>query len=142
MQPALNRELDCRRKCIACRRKNELQRTAAECRPVYSLTGCSKHHLFDEIAEVILVTGRSGSTAGIKSIWVVDVHLGFHMPLTRVWTVLISNGVPVGRQVAWLSISRTGAPSETTRVAKLRNCAVTQGPFPAGGGGKVQPATE
>jgi hypothetical protein len=61
------------------------------------------------------------------------------MPVTRVWVPLIKRGVPVGTQVAWLSISKTGAPSEVTRVAKLINCAVTQGP-PATGG-RVHPAT-
>jgi len=61
------------------------------------------------------------------------------MPVTRVWAPLIKRGVPVGTQVAWLSISKTGAPSEVTRVAKLMNCAVTQGP-PARGD-KAHPAT-
>ena len=28
-----------------------------------------------------------------------------------------------------------------TRVAPIRNCAVTHGPLPAGGGGNAQPAT-
>jgi len=61
------------------------------------------------------------------------------MPVTRVWAPLIKRGVPVGTQVAWLSISKIGAPSEVTRVAKLMNCAVTQGP-PARGD-KAHPAT-
>ena len=38
------------------------------------------------------------------------------MPVTRVWTPLIRRGVPVGTQMAWLSISKTGAPLEATRV--------------------------
>ena len=51
------------------------------------------------------------------------------------------NGVPVGAQMAWLSINSTGTPSTKTRVALSTNCAMMQGPFAAGGGGKAQPAT-
>ncbi|MET1052882.1 MAG: hypothetical protein ABWX65_09615 [Mycetocola sp.] len=36
-------------------------------------------------------------------------------------------GVPLGMHTAWLSCSRTGAPSERTRVAPLVHCATTQG---------------
>ena len=48
--------------------------------------------------------------------------------------------MPVGAQVAWLSCNNTGCPLEVTRVAALTNCAVTQGPLAAAGGGNVQPA--
>jgi len=53
----------------------------------------------------------------------------------------MSNGVPVGAQIAWLSISNNGWPFENTRVAQVTNCAVTHGPFAAGGGGNAHPAT-
>jgi hypothetical protein len=43
--------------------------------------------------------------------------------------------------MAWLSISSKGCPLEVIRVAAVINCAVTQGPLPAVGGGMAQPAT-
>jgi hypothetical protein len=52
-----------------------------------------------------------------------------------------SKGVPVGTQIAWLSSRSNGWPFENTRVAHVTNCAVTHGPFAAGGGGNAQPAT-
>jgi hypothetical protein len=51
------------------------------------------------------------------------------------------NGVPVGAQMAWLSISNTGRPFTRTRVAEVTNCAVTHGPLAADGGGNAHPAT-
>jgi hypothetical protein len=51
------------------------------------------------------------------------------------------NGVPVGAQIAWLESTRTGTPLAKTRVAPVTHCAVTHGPFAAGGGGKAHPAT-
>jgi len=53
----------------------------------------------------------------------------------------MTRGVPVGAQIAWLSRRRTGTPLTVTRVAEVMNCAVTQGPFAAGGGGNEHPAT-
>jgi hypothetical protein len=47
----------------------------------------------------------------------------------------------VGTQIACLSISNTGSPSDVTLTAEVTNCAVTHGPFPAVGGGMAQPAT-
>jgi hypothetical protein len=44
-------------------------------------------------------------------------------------------------QIAWLSNSRNGKPLEVTRTEPIMNCAVTHGPFPAGGGGMAHPAT-
>jgi hypothetical protein len=38
-------------------------------------------------------------------------------------------------------MSRTGCPFDVTLVAAVTHIAVTQGPFAAGGGGNVQPAT-
>jgi hypothetical protein len=55
--------------------------------------------------------------------------------------MVISNGVPVGTQVAWLSMSSSGVPLEVTRVALLTHCAETQGPLATFGGGSRQPAT-
>lgn len=54
---------------------------------------------------------------------------------------MINNGVPVGAQIAWLLWTINGWPFEVTRVVPTNHCAVTQGPFAAGGGGKAQPAT-
>jgi hypothetical protein len=54
---------------------------------------------------------------------------------------LVIVGVPVGMQIAWLSNSNSGKPLEVTRTEPIMNCAVTHGPFPAGGGGMAQPAT-
>lgn len=62
------------------------------------------------------------------------------MALTRIWLATISKGVPVGAQIAWLSKQSSGCPLEVTRVAALTNCAVTQGPLAAIGGGSTQPA--
>ena len=50
-------------------------------------------------------------------------------------------GVPVGTQIAWLSISNTGTPPDETRSAEVIHIAVTHGPLAAGGGGNAQPAT-
>jgi hypothetical protein len=64
----------------------------------------------------------------------------YQVPVTLNWVKTIMRGVPVGTQMAWLSIKSSGVPFDTTRVALLTNWAVTQGPFPVGGGGKVHPA--
>src|SRR6185312_7772690 len=64
-----------------------------------------------------------------------------HIAVTRAWLATISSGVPVGAQIAWLSNSSSGWPLEVTRVAAVTNCALTHGPFAAGGGGSAQPAT-
>ena len=61
-----------------------------------------------------------------------------YVPMARSCTVELRSGVAVGRQVAWLSIKSKGPRLHWIRVAKLTNCAVTQGP-PAGGG-SVHPA--
>jgi hypothetical protein len=50
------------------------------------------------------------------------------------------NGVPVGTQMAWLSISNTGIPLDRMRTDPVTNCAVMQGPFAAMGGGNAHPA--
>lgn len=49
-------------------------------------------------------------------------------------------GVPVGAQSDALALTKTGAPIARTRVAGVVNWPMTQGPLPAGGGGKAQPA--
>src|SRR5829696_5102822 len=64
-----------------------------------------------------------------------------HIPLARTCVARVSNGVPVGAQMAWLSSKSSGTPLDKTRVAEVTHCAVTQGPLAAGGGGSVQPAT-
>ena len=61
--------------------------------------------------------------------------------VTRVCVAATISGVPVGAQIAWLSNSSKGWPLEVTRTADVTNCAVTQGPLPAGGGGNAHPAT-
>jgi hypothetical protein len=43
-------------------------------------------------------------------------------------------------QVATLSNSRIGIPIDVTLTAAVTHIAVTQGPFPAGGGGIAHPA--
>jgi hypothetical protein len=63
------------------------------------------------------------------------------VPVTLVCVTTVISGVPVGTQIAWLSNSSSGCPVDVTRVDPITNCAVTQGPFPAGGGGIAQPAT-
>jgi hypothetical protein len=62
-----------------------------------------------------------------------------HMPVTRVCVTVISSGVPVGAQIAWLSNSSSGCPFDVTRTAPVIHCAVTHGPLPPGGT-KAQPA--
>jgi len=47
----------------------------------------------------------------------------------------------VGAHIAWLSNNSNGCPFEVIRVAAVTNCAVTHGPFAAGGGGNAHPAT-
>jgi hypothetical protein len=64
-----------------------------------------------------------------------------HVPVTRVCVTVISSGVPVGAQIAWLSSNNKGWPFEVTRKAEVMNWPVTQGPLAAGGGGNAQPAT-
>ncbi len=49
-------------------------------------------------------------------------------------------GVPVGTHVPWLDCTSSGCPRDVTRTVPLTHCADTQGPFPFGGGGNVQPA--
>jgi hypothetical protein len=50
-------------------------------------------------------------------------------------------GVPVGAQIPMLDKTKSGCPFEVTRVEPVVHVALTQGPLPAVGGGKVQPAT-
>lgn len=54
---------------------------------------------------------------------------------------MIISGVAVGAHIAWLSNNNNGCPLEVTLVAAVVNCAVTQGPLPALGGGMMQPVT-
>jgi hypothetical protein len=54
---------------------------------------------------------------------------------------MMTNGVPLGVQTAWLSNSNTGMPSDSTRVAALTHWPVTQGKGLPGGTVKGQPAT-
>jgi hypothetical protein len=63
------------------------------------------------------------------------------MAETRVWVTVIISGVPVGTQLAWLVSTTRGCPFDVTLVVPEVHCAVTHGPFPDGGGGKVHPAT-
>jgi hypothetical protein len=51
----------------------------------------------------------------------------------------MTSGVPVGRQVAMLSISTSGWPFEVTRTAAVVHCAVAQGGAPELIAGNVQP---
>jgi hypothetical protein len=67
---------------------------------------------------------------------IVDVHIA----VTLVCVVAITNGVPFGAQMAWLSISSIGWPFDVTRVAAVIQVAVTHGegaPLTL----KAQPAT-
>ena len=61
--------------------------------------------------------------------------------MTRVWVTVVTSGVPVGAQMAWLSMRSTGWPPASTLVDAVTYWAVTHGPFAVGGGGNVQPAT-
>jgi hypothetical protein len=54
---------------------------------------------------------------------------------------IITSGVPVGAQIAWLLCTTSGCPFESTRVVPVTHCAVTHGPLAAGGGGNAHPAT-
>jgi hypothetical protein len=63
------------------------------------------------------------------------------VPMTRVCAATGISGVAVGAQIACPVISSTGCPFANTRVAPTIHCAVTQGPFAAGGGESAQPAT-
>jgi hypothetical protein len=43
------------------------------------------------------------------------------MALARIWLATMSNGVPVGAQMAWLSKQSNGCPFDVTRVAAVTN---------------------
>ncbi len=58
----------------------------------------------------------------------------------RICVTAMINGVPVGAQIAWLLITNSGIPFDSTRVVPVNHVAVTQGPFAAMGGGSAQPA--
>src|SRR5271170_241031 len=64
-----------------------------------------------------------------------------HVAVTRVCVTVISSGVPVGAQIAWLESTTSGWPLEVTRTVPTIHCAVTHGPLAAGGGGNAHPAT-
>jgi len=49
------------------------------------------------------------------------------MPATLVCVAMIISGVPFGMQTAWLSISKTGIPSDNMRVAAVTHCAEVHG---------------
>ncbi|MBX3234566.1 MAG: hypothetical protein KF814_00320 [Nitrospiraceae bacterium] len=61
--------------------------------------------------------------------------------MALVWVIVTINGVAVGVHIAWLSSNNSGCPFDVTLVDAVTNCAVTQGPLAAGGGGNAQPAT-
>jgi hypothetical protein len=71
--------------------------------------------------------------------WEIDLHR--QSAVTRGCVTATIKGVPLGAQMATLSRSKTGWPVAITRSELVTNCAVTQGPFAAGGGGNAQPAT-
>lgn len=54
---------------------------------------------------------------------------------------MINSGVAVGAQIEVLESNTSGWPLESTRTEPVNHWPVTQGPFPAGGGGIAQPAT-
>jgi hypothetical protein len=69
-------------------------------------------------------------------VWEIDIHfflkiaggqLFSYIPVTLVWVIVISSGVPLGAQMAWLSNSNTGIPLEVMRVAAVTHWAVTHG---------------
>jgi hypothetical protein len=96
--------------------------------------------LFNQILDVPGRLCLGGTPATIKVIGEGDVAHG-QVPMTRVWVTTVCSGVPVGAQMAWLSNSKSGMPLESTRTEPVTYCAVTHGPFAAGGGGRAQPAT-
>src|SRR3954447_14723665 len=49
------------------------------------------------------------------------------LPVTRVWAAVISRGVPLGAQIAWLSMSTRGWPPLVTRSAPVTHWAVRHG---------------
>jgi hypothetical protein len=61
--------------------------------------------------------------------------------IMRVCATTGTSGVPVGTHMAIPVMMSSGWPSEVTRTAPTAQCAVTQGPLPAGGGGMAHPAT-
>jgi hypothetical protein len=61
--------------------------------------------------------------------------------MARVCATVGNSGVAVGTQVAMPLMITSGCPSEVTRTAPIIHCAVTQGPFPAGGT-NAHPTTE
>src|SRR6266446_3299269 len=63
------------------------------------------------------------------------------MAVARVCVTVINSGVPLGAQIAWLLSTTNGCPLEVTRVEPTNHCAVTHGPFAAGGGGRAHTAT-
>jgi hypothetical protein len=81
-----------------------------------------------------------GASARIEPVGKIEVR-HHYIPVTLVCVTGGSSGVPDGAQIAWLSISNSGRPLLVILVAAVIYCAVTQGPFAAGGGGRVQPAT-
>jgi hypothetical protein len=71
------------------------------------------------------------------------VHGIFYIAVARIWVTVITSGVPVGVQIAWLLCTTSGWPFDKTRVEPVggTHVAFTQGPLAAIGGGNVQPAT-
>ena len=116
------------------------QQPAAELRPVHPLPGCREQHLLDEVADVVLAAGRTGSGRSRRS------RTGSRRSATsdrldpdlgdRRWS-------PACRWVRRPPGCRPGAAArrpQRTRVAPTVHCAVTQGTGPPGVV-KGQPAT-
>ena len=53
-----------------------------------------------------------------------------HIPMTRICATTGISGVPLGAQIAWLSISTNGCPLLVTRVAAMIHWAVMHGTGP------------
>ena len=92
------------RRC--CRPSVRTGRWLSRSTPAEELVG-----LFNHVADVIIIAGTRGAPSWIKVKRKIDIHfvsksedLGFagQIAVARVWVTLITNGVPVGVQIAWL----------------------------------------
>jgi hypothetical protein len=121
LKGTLYQELGGNSQLITIGLKNQFHKTTTEIRSVYSFPGTGKQHLPDKIADmaIIIRIGCAAITVEVKR--ETDVHslYNYYMPITLIWVITINKGVPLGTQIAWLSINNTGIPLDNMRVAAV-----------------------
>ncbi|HEX6740517.1 MAG TPA: hypothetical protein VF079_01815 [Sphingomicrobium sp.] len=95
--------------------------------------------MFDHVRDMTIFVAAGGTAARVEAIRKGELRRPGHVATTLVCVFTINIGVAVGTHVEVLDWTTSGCPSDSTRWVPDVHCPVTHGPFPALGGGMVQP---